>query len=99
MVLLSWFHIWLMNLHEMWNEMMKCIECDLVGFLKMYMGSNRIGDDDNALIFLWDWWIYINIDQVNEDIVVACYCDYTCENEMDWLYVQDFIVVKPLGAC
>jgi len=31
------FHMWLMNLHEMWNEMMKYIGCDLVGFLEKYL--------------------------------------------------------------
>ena len=88
-----------MNLHEMWNEIMKCIECDLVGFLEIYVGWNKIGNDYNALILLWDWWIYMKMDQVNEDMVVACCCDYTCENEINWLYVQDCIVLKPLWAC
>jgi len=46
------FHMWLMNLHEMWNEMMKYIGCDFVGFLETYLCWNRIYVDINALIFV-----------------------------------------------
>ena len=71
------FHICLMNLHEMWNEMMKYMGWELVGFVETYLCWNRIYVDVNALILLWDWWIYMNMDQANKDMN----CD------MLWLYL------------
>jgi len=69
-------------------------------FLEIYVCWNINYSDDNALIvFLWDWWNYMNTDQMNKNMVVTNCCEYTCENEIEWVYVQNCTVVKPLGAC
>jgi hypothetical protein len=33
------------------------------------------------------WWNYMNIGQMNEDMVVTNCGDYACENEIDWVYM------------
>jgi len=33
----------------------------------------------NALILLCDWFICIVINQVNEGVIIACCCEYTCD--------------------
>ena len=40
------------------------------------------------------WWNYMNIGQMNDDMVMANYGDYACKNEIDWVYVQNCIDVK-----
>jgi hypothetical protein len=46
------FHLWLMNLHEMWNEVMKCMDCNIVGFLEhAYAGMKFI-------MMLMPWFHY-----------------------------------------
>jgi hypothetical protein len=37
----------------------------------------------------------MNIGQMNEDMAVENCGDYACGNEIDWVYVQNCIDVKP----
>jgi hypothetical protein len=41
------------------------------------------------------WWNYINIGQMNEVMVVENCGNYAYDNEIDWVYVQNCIDVKP----
>jgi hypothetical protein len=45
----------LMNLYEMWDEMIECMDCDLVELLGTHLCWNRIHVDVNDLILLCDW--------------------------------------------
>jgi hypothetical protein len=83
----SWaglLHMWLMNLYEMWDKMIECMDCDLVELLGAYLCWNWIHVDVNALILLCDWWICMVMNQVNEGMVVAYGCEYTY-NKKWWI--------------
>lgn len=67
-----WNMKWKDEMHGMWSY----------GFLEICVCWNKICSDDNALNLLWDWWNYMIMNQVIEEMVVACYCDYTYENEI-----------------
>jgi hypothetical protein len=81
-------HMWLMNLYEIWDEMIECMDCDLVKLLGTHLCWNKIHVDINALILLCDWWNCMVINQVNKGMVVACGCEILMIKSMNCIYTN-----------
>jgi hypothetical protein len=50
--------------------------------------------DVHAWILLWDWWVYMRMVQVNENMLWHDFCNYTChKNGIELVYVIELLLV------
>jgi len=50
--------------------------------------------DVHAWILIWDWWVYMRMVQVNENMLRHDFCNYTCDkNEIELVNVVELLLV------